>query len=55
MPTKEDSRRYMASRQSAHEPPPSQEEIRRQIGWALIEAQRGKEFPIRIEPGTNRN
>jgi len=36
-PTKESVRAYMARRtRAAPEPPPSPEEIRRQLGWHLI-------------------
>jgi hypothetical protein len=34
-PTKEQVRAYMASRGRAHRPPPTPEEIRRQLGWRL--------------------
>jgi hypothetical protein len=39
-PTKEQVREYMERRQAAHTPPPSRDEIRRQLGWDLIEAER---------------
>jgi hypothetical protein len=39
-PTKEQVRDYMERRQAAHAPPPSREEIRRQLGWDLIELER---------------
>ena len=32
-PTKEQVRAYMAQREAARRPPPSPEEIRRQLGW----------------------
>jgi len=32
-PTKEQVRAYMHARESAHRPPPTPEEIRRQLGW----------------------
>lgn len=35
-PTKETVREYMERRIHSAEPPPSKEEIRRQIGWPLI-------------------
>ena len=38
-PTKEQVRAYMQLRGSAHRPPPSPAEIRRQLGWSLIHAQ----------------
>lgn len=34
-PTKEQVRAYMTARESARRPPPSPEEIRRQLGWQL--------------------
>ena len=34
-PTKEQVRAYMTARESARRPPPSPEEIRRQLGWRL--------------------
>lgn len=39
-PSKEDVRQLMTQRREAREPPPSLEEIRRQLGWTIIEAQR---------------
>jgi hypothetical protein len=39
-PTKEQVREYMERRQAQHRPPPSREEIRRQLGWELIEMER---------------
>lgn len=35
-PSKEQIRRYMASRQEQQCPPPSIMEIRRQLGWGLL-------------------
>ncbi|MES2257160.1 MAG: hypothetical protein V4724_01510 [Pseudomonadota bacterium] len=35
-PTKEQVRQYLEQRQSARTPPPSIEEIRRQLGWTLM-------------------
>ncbi len=37
-PTKEQVRAYMAARETARRPPPSPEEIRRQLGWRLQRA-----------------
>lgn len=37
-PTKEQVRAYMATRESAHRPPPAPAEIRRQLGWRLAPA-----------------
>lgn len=39
-PSKEQVREYMARRQAQHQPPPSCQEIRRQLGWELAEAER---------------
>lgn len=35
-PTKEQTRAYLQERQRANTPPPSIEEIRRQLGWGLV-------------------
>jgi hypothetical protein len=45
-PTKEQVRAYMTARESARRPPPSPEEIRRQLGWRLL---RADEDRLRIE------
>lgn len=34
-PSKEAVRKFMQQRQSAHQPPPSPEQIRRELGWGL--------------------
>ncbi len=39
-PTKEQVREFMARRVAAHTPPPSRDEIRRQLGWNLIADER---------------
>lgn len=39
-PTKEQVREYLRRRQVANSPPPDIEEIRRQLGFKLLEAQR---------------
>ena len=39
-PTKEQVREYLRRRQIAHSPPPDIHEIRRQLGFTLLEAQR---------------
>ncbi|MDB5840179.1 MAG: hypothetical protein JWQ23_2131 [Herminiimonas sp.] len=39
-PSKEQVRDYMLRRQGEHRPPPDQVEIRRQLGWDLIEMAR---------------
>jgi hypothetical protein len=39
-PPKQDVREFMARRRESREPPPSLEEIRRQLGWGLVEAER---------------
>jgi hypothetical protein len=41
-PIKEQVRDYMERRQVEHRPPPSREEIRRQLGWELIEMERAE-------------
>jgi hypothetical protein len=38
-PSKDQVRQYMARRQADRSPPPSLEEIRRQLGWGLVEAE----------------
>jgi hypothetical protein len=35
-PTKEQVRAYMLAREHAHRPPPTPEEIRRQLGWHVV-------------------
>lgn len=37
-PTKEQIRAYLQSRQESKTPVPSQEEIRRQLGWNLMQS-----------------
>jgi hypothetical protein len=39
-PTKEQVRQYLAHRNAERSAPPSMEEIRRQLGWSLIELKR---------------
>ena len=39
-PSKEQVREYMERRQAQHQPPPSCQEIRRQLGWELVQAER---------------
>lgn len=39
-PTKEQIHSYMERRVADHTPPPSMQEIRRQLGWALHDAAR---------------
>jgi len=41
-PSKEQVRAYLEERIKQHTPPPSQKEIRRQLGFELIIAQREK-------------
>jgi hypothetical protein len=36
-PTKEQVREHMEGRQAQHQPLPSRKEIRRQLGWELVE------------------
>jgi hypothetical protein len=42
-PTKQQVREYMERRQAEHTPPPSRDEIRRQLGWDLIAQQRNEQ------------
>jgi hypothetical protein len=49
MPTKQDARRYIDGRVREHKPPPSPAEIRRQMGWELIESARKPDFPLPSE------
>ncbi len=49
MPTKEDTRRYIDGRAKEHKPPPDAAEIRRQMGWDLVDATRKPEFPLPSE------
>ena len=37
-PTKQQLEQYLANRHLSHQPPPDIKEIRRQLGWNLIEA-----------------
>ena len=39
-PTKEQVREFMERRVAEHTPPPSRDEIRRQLGWFLLEDER---------------
>lgn len=39
-PTKEQVRQYMQQRQEEHRPPPTPEQIKRELGWHLVEAER---------------
>lgn len=39
-PSKEQVRQYMARRQEERRPPPSPQQVREQLGWKLIEAER---------------
>lgn len=39
-PTKQQVRQYMEGRQREHKPPPDPKQIRRELGWDLIEAER---------------
>lgn len=36
MPSKQQIRDWMQQRQQEHKPPPTPEEIRRQLGWEMI-------------------
>jgi hypothetical protein len=37
-PAKEQVREYMLRRQAEHKPPPSCEEIRRELGWSMADS-----------------
>lgn len=41
-PTNEQVRSWMRQRQVDRTPPPAPDEIRRQLGWGLVEAARGE-------------
>jgi hypothetical protein len=43
-PSKEQVRAYMMAREHARQPPPTPEEIRRQLGWRLAPADRDSDF-----------
>ena len=45
-PSKEQVREFMSRRVAEHTPPPSRDEIRRQLGWFLLDDAR-KEQPGR--------
>jgi hypothetical protein len=42
-PTKEQVREFMERRAVAHTPPPSRDEIRRQLGWDLVADERNEQ------------
>jgi hypothetical protein len=44
-PSKELVRDWMRQRQGEHRPPPTLDEIRRQLGWELVEAERATNEP----------
>jgi hypothetical protein len=39
-PSKELVRNWLFQRQAEHQPPPTMDEVRRQLGWELVEAER---------------
>ena len=41
-PSKEQVRAYMAARESARRPPPTPDEIRRQLGWRLLDGEQDR-------------
>lgn len=45
-PTKEQVRAYMARREAAQRPPPTPEEIRRQLGWRMVSQGREDYLPV---------
>jgi hypothetical protein len=44
-PSNQQVRNWMQQRQAARTPPPAPEEIRTQLGWRLIEAEREAKQP----------
>jgi phosphoribosylaminoimidazole-succinocarboxamide synthase len=44
-PDKQQVRNYMAQRQAEHKPPPTPEQIREELGWKLVEAEREAQKP----------
>jgi len=42
-PSKEQVRHWMEQRQSEHKPPPDPKQIRRELGWDMIDAERNKQ------------
>ena len=45
-PTKEQVRNFLQHRIAEHSPPPSMKDIRRELGWDLIEADREQKHHI---------
>lgn len=41
-PSKEQVRQFMAQRRTEKTPPPSPEQIRRELGWGLMQPQGGR-------------
>jgi hypothetical protein len=41
-PSKQQVRDYMQQRQREHRPPPTPDDIRRQLGWGLLRPERGR-------------
>lgn len=44
-PSNQQVRDYMAQRREDRTPPPSQEEVRRQLGWTMLVAERAAQRP----------
>jgi hypothetical protein len=44
IPTKEQVRQYLDQRVADHTPPPSLEDIRKQLGWKMIEVHRRRKL-----------
>ncbi len=42
-PTKEQVREWSKERQKDHKPPPDPKQIRKELGWDLIQAERNKQ------------
>ncbi|MES3024674.1 MAG: hypothetical protein V4857_24150 [Pseudomonadota bacterium] len=47
-PSKEQVRAYMAEREAARRPPPTPEEIRRQLGWRMVSDEDDKQMLLRL-------
>lgn len=42
-PTKEQVRKWLADEVKRHKPPPDPKQIRRELGWDLLQAERNKQ------------
>lgn len=46
-PSKEEVREWLNERQATHKPPPGAEQIRRELGWKLAQAQQKNDLHLR--------